>query len=441
MARERADNHTKDLNHQVESAQRWKSSYTLLLAKHQALTNKADMELKDRLLDGSLPSSQPPVAAPPERSTGPFMPTRILDREAPRDKTMLNEFGTQSYHQGPSKMLNDEFYSGKQGLVPIPAPLRQWSRAVESLSAYAESNDNNAARPKVFKSGSNELHRFATQLLTFWRLKGKHFQYPESRANSLFSLVDGSAATILTNGMNEFGCRYESDVECMVALWNVFGDSNPQVTADKAIHDLTYPHFPNPTYKTEREAWSYFRTEFEALASQLQLSYTIRAHKLHSKLPTRLRNKIAFASSAVRDSLGYYSLLNAISDLAAQSDFTDLPEFLAKQQNRSRPQMTPHRPRKPAEESYKPKGMGRPRETAHAPKSAPQDPPTAETLTCHICGKPGHFARECPESKKSSKSGPSENNRYMTAYPDESGSDYDDIEESGYYSTDSSGEE
>ncbi|KAK1920490.1 hypothetical protein P3342_002790 [Pyrenophora teres f. teres] len=120
MARERADNHTKDLNHQVESAQRWKSSYTLLLAKHQALTNKADMELKDRLLDGPLPSSQPPVAAPPERSTGPFMPTRILDREAPRDKTMLNEFGTQSYHQGPSKMLNDEFYSSKQGLVPIP---------------------------------------------------------------------------------------------------------------------------------------------------------------------------------------------------------------------------------------------------------------------------------------------------------------------------------
>ncbi|EFQ95858.1 hypothetical protein PTT_04487 [Pyrenophora teres f. teres 0-1] len=58
--------------------------------------------------------------------------------------------------------------------------------------------------------------------------------------------------------MNEFGCRYESDVECIVALWNVFGDSNPQVTADKAIHDLTYPHFPNPTYKTEREAWSYF---------------------------------------------------------------------------------------------------------------------------------------------------------------------------------------
>ncbi|CAG5158420.1 uncharacterized protein ALTATR162_LOCUS11701 [Alternaria atra] len=424
----------KERNEAANAAQQWKDRYAALQTKLTTVQNELHLAQRDALYkteqaQADIPASYPPV--PPFNPATEYAtvtpPVSILRRGDPAAATRLPDFGHMSYNSPEFTTKDDPFIVVNGEAIVIPPGLQEIKNLLDLMPQFANSEDRNAPKPRLFKQGTKALHEFISSMYSYWAANGQNFQHPLQRVQSLFSFTSGEARDVLAGGATKFSCQYKTEMECFLALWDIWGDLNPYATNEEALTNLTYPRVPEDA-KTDKEAWATFKVQFCQFVANLGIPYPSRGIKLMAKLPHRHTQNLTLLKPSPTNQAQFSKLLADITQYMATYDSTQLSTWLARVANRNRQGLNTASTFTSSADvktptSSAPRTMGRPKPDDASKKPRAKSTPD-DGKTCFTCGGVGHMARDCPVNKKPDGSkDPTTAQRQISTYPDQ---DFDD---------------
>jgi hypothetical protein len=417
-----------------------------LKSELQTLKNKFDAGVAKSYLD-SMRTTQTPAPASGIANSTAFaanVPPRILSHQQPRTRLELPKFRREApgnsfpepltiARPAPvAKQAGIEVWTDPKGQqITLRGPLAQLHREFENLALYAQHDDKHARLPKSFSGAHGDFTRWLSALLGFFRAKGNQFQDRLLRVNTIWSTVENQPHEMLADP-NGYSCKYQDDFACIYALFSVYGDADPYITAEKKMSKLVYQLVTSDV--TARDAWNAYITTFSALAEQLDFSTRKKAHMLQEQLPEYIAERLIEYGSTIESEDAYSRMIQNISKAVTSWDSLKREPYLTKMaaaRNRPTPRfgLPQHsQPIVPRAQGSTPSGWSQGNQrgwneqrnqpktikdpAASTPKGQPAAQPAAKPADkpadtpsskpsdkplrrCYNCGQEGHMANQC----------------------------------------------
>lgn len=126
-----------------------------------------------------------------------------------------------SYNSPGFTTKDDPFIGVNREAIVIPPGLQEVKNLLDLMPQFANSEDRNAPKPRLFKQGTKALHEYISSIYSYWAANGQNFQHPLQRVQSLFSFTSGEARDVLAGGATKFSCQYKTEIECFLALLDI----------------------------------------------------------------------------------------------------------------------------------------------------------------------------------------------------------------------------